>query len=80
MEVRLEVVAELAEWETKLQESLRPYENQLVTADTRIFIQNMLIDKVQLIVQFRVKSVDATLKKQLTHSILQQFAVAKVHS
>lgn len=80
VEVRPETLAELGDWEMKLRESLRPYESQLVAADTQIYIQNILIDKVQIIVQFRVKSVDTNLKKQLTHNILQQFAAAKVHT
>lgn len=78
IEVRPEVVRELAAWEVMLKESLQPHQSHLVPASTKLLVQGVSIDKVQLIAQFRMKRGNPNRKKELVHTILQRFITSSV--
>ena len=78
IEVRPEAVRELAAWESMLRESLQPYQSYLVSSSTKLLVQSISIDKVQLIAQFRMKRANPNRKKELIHTILQRFITSSV--
>mgnify|MGYP001792398814 CR=1 FL=1 len=80
VELHPDTVGNITEWETRIKESLQPFHSYINLAKVKVRLQHVSTDKVQLVVQFRSKTSSPGRKKEMIHTILQQFITARTSS
>ncbi|WKN45967.1 mechanosensitive ion channel family protein [Tunicatimonas pelagia] len=80
VELHPDAVGDITEWETQIKESLQPFHSHTNIAKVKVRLQGVSADKVQLAVQFRSKTSSPSRKKEMIHTILQQFITARTSS
>ncbi|MEM6841704.1 MAG: mechanosensitive ion channel domain-containing protein [Bacteroidota bacterium] len=80
IEVQSKQISDLTEWESRIKESLQPFRTYVKPSQTKVRLQSVSADKVQLVVQVRSKKADINQKKEVIHTVLQQFLTTEVPS
>jgi len=80
VEVRSEDVSNIEDWETRVRESLQPFQSYINPSRVKVRLQSVSTDKVQLVVRFRSKKTSTSRKKEIVHVVLQQFITTEVPS
>ncbi|MGB3586457.1 MAG: mechanosensitive ion channel domain-containing protein [Tunicatimonas sp.] len=80
VELHSDAVGNIVEWENRVKVSLQPFNTYINLAKVKVRLQHINADKVQLVVQFRSKNSSSGRKKEIIHTILQQFITIKTVS
>jgi len=76
VELRPDAVGNIAEWEDRTRESLKPFGAYVNPAKVRVQLRQLSHDKAQLMIQLHSRDSSPGQKKEIIHTVLQQYITA----